>query len=153
MSDIFISYSSQDARFAEFLKRHLSAEGLDVFMASVSLEPGENWSEAILQDLRAADCVLFLASQAACRSPYVLMEMGGAVISEKKVIPIVWDMPPSELPGWTKQFQALNIAGASIEQIQVLLSGIATRIRKDKFWTGVLATFLVGGLLYAASRE
>lgn len=153
MSDVFISYSSQDERSAQFLHRHLTAEGLSVFMASVSLKPGEGWSQAILQNLRNANLVFFLASRAAYRSPYVQQEMGAAVIAQKKLIPVVWDMPPSELPGWTKEFQALNIAGASVEQIQNHLSSIAGQIKNEKFWGGVFAALLVGGLIFAAKGK
>ena len=49
MPDVFISYSSHDEEFAQFLHRHLAAEGLDVFLASVSLAPAAG---GVLQSLR-----------------------------------------------------------------------------------------------------
>jgi hypothetical protein len=153
MPDLFISYSSQDERFAQFLHRHLLAEHLTVFMASVSLKAGERWSQAILQNLRSSQWVFFLASRAACRAPYVQQEMGAAVICQKRLIPVVWDMPPSELPGWTKEFQALNLAGASLEEVQAQLSAIAGQIKSEKFWGGVVGLLLVGGLMFAAKGK
>jgi TIR domain len=47
MPDCFISYSSTDEELARFVETHLRAQGLDVFLASVSLQPRERWSEAI----------------------------------------------------------------------------------------------------------
>lgn len=151
MTDVFISYSSEDKPFAEFLHRHFATEGLQVFMASVSLKPGEGWSKAILDNLRNAKWVFLLASRAACRSPYVQQEMGAAVIAQKKIIPLVWDMPPSELPGWIKEIQALDLQSMNIHQVQAYLSAYAGQIKNEKFWGGVVAGLLVvGGLLFAA---
>ena len=76
--------------------------------------------------------------------------MGAAVIAQKKLIPVVWDMPPSELPGWIKEYQALNIAGATIHQVQTHLSNYAVQIKNEKLWNGVFAGLLVAGLFLAA---
>lgn len=99
MADVFISYSSSDEGFARFLHRHLTGEGLTVFLASVSLAPGQRWPQEILNALGSSTWVLFLASRAACASPWVQQELGAAVVTQKKLVPIVWDMPPSQLPG------------------------------------------------------
>lgn len=41
MADVFISHATADSPFAEFLHRHLPQEGLSVYLASVSMPPGE----------------------------------------------------------------------------------------------------------------
>lgn len=41
MTDVFISYSTADERIARFVHDHMSAEDLSVFLASVSLKPGD----------------------------------------------------------------------------------------------------------------
>ena len=70
----------------------------------------------------------------------------------EKLIPIVWDMPPSELPGWTKEYQALDLRGVTIEQVRSQLSAIVGRIKSDKFW--FFATLLIGGvLIFTATRK
>src|SRR5258708_26993541 len=107
MPDVFISHSSVDGEFANFLHRHLTGEGLTVFLASVSLAPGQRWPQEILNALNASNWVLFLASRTACASPWVQQELGAALMSQKKLVPIVWDMPPSQLPGWVGHIQAL----------------------------------------------
>jgi hypothetical protein len=120
----------------------------------VSLAPGTRWSPAILEDLRNSNWVFFLASRAACNSPNVQQEMGAAVITRKKLIPIVWDMSPSDLPGWTKEFQALNLSGASADQVRDRLSALAGTIKNQRSSAGVLAALLFAGLMiYAATRE
>jgi hypothetical protein len=67
------------------------------------------------------------------------------LITQKKLIPIVWSMSPSELPGWVQRYQVLNLAGASVERVKAQMSAIANRIKSDK-----AQGLLVAGLLVAA---
>lgn len=68
MSAVFISYSTKDQNLADFVYRHLEAEGVEVFMAAASLQPGQDWTEAIKQNLRASKTVIVLASKQAIAS-------------------------------------------------------------------------------------
>lgn len=111
MPDVFISHASDDLPLAEFLHRHLLQEGLNPYLASVSMPPGERWMPHIMESLKSSTWVLCLASRAACASPWVMQEMGAAVSGNKKLIPIVWDQTPESLPGWMRQYQAVNLAG------------------------------------------
>jgi uncharacterized BrkB/YihY/UPF0761 family membrane protein len=54
-------------------------------------------------------------------------------------------MPPTELPAWANQHQALDIRGLTPPQIQARIHEIARRIKSDKT-TGLL---IAGGLLGA----
>lgn len=147
MRDVFISFSSEDRPLAEFVYNHLLAEGLSAFLAPVSLEPGNQWSPQILTELRSSDWVLFLASRAACNSPYVQQEVGAAISARKQLVPVVWDMPPSELPGWANQYQALVLAGKLREHVEADITAIAERIKARKN-TGLLVVgLLVAGLM------
>lgn len=40
MAEVFISHASADSSLAEFLHRHLTQEGLSVYLASVSMRLG-----------------------------------------------------------------------------------------------------------------
>ena len=147
MSDVFISYTSVDAHLAGFMHRHLENEGLSVFLAPVSIQPAEQWSPAVLRALNESAWVLFLASRAACASPYVQQEIGAAVAGKKELIPVVWDMPASDLPGWAKQYQALDLAGRTRPGVQAEMSTIASRIKAKKTTGLLIAGLLVAGLL------
>ena len=141
MPDVFISYSTKDEEMAQFVYRHLTSEGLKVFLASVSLKPGDHWRSEIINNLRSSPWVILLASRAACQSPFVQQELGGAEYGRKRIIPIIWDMSPSELPGWAAVHQAVNLTGATIETLSESISEIASRIKADK---------LVGQLIIGA---
>jgi len=154
MADVFISYSIKDEEFAKFMHKHLTNEGLSVFMASVSLAPGQQWSQEILQNLKSSPWVLFLASKAACASPFVQQEIGAAIIAEKRLVPIIWDMEPSDLPGWANQVQALNLTGASVDEVCHQISKISERIKADKNNGYLIAGLLVAALLiFLGSRK
>ena len=153
MPDVFISFSIKDKQFADFLYKHLVAEGLEVFQASLSLKAGQKWGEEILQNLKDSKCVLFLASKAACKSANVLLEVGASVYSEKDLIPVVWDMPPENLPSLINQYQAINIAGASFDQIKQKFSEIAGEIRLDRSKGLLLVAVLIAGILYVSFKK
>ncbi len=153
MADIFISFAKEDKQFADFLHSHLTTEGVDVFQASVSLRPGQQWGQEILQNLKNSACVVFLASRAACQSPYVQQEIGASIISGKNLIPVVWDMPPENLPGWTNQYQAINLAGASIDTIKFKFSEIANRLKMDKTKGKIFAALLFAGFIFLCREK
>jgi hypothetical protein len=122
-------------------------------MASISLKPGENWSDVVRSNLKASSWVILLASKDACQSAYVLQETGMAMITDKKLIPIVWDIDPSELPGWIDRNHALNLRGATIEQIQARISQIAQMIHQDKNNGLLIAGAMIFGLIWLGNRS
>lgn len=161
MPDVFISYSTTDLELARLAHEHLRKQGLDSFMAEISLQPGQHWSEAILSNLRASDWVILLASQKACASPYVQQEFGVALASaigavggaSKTIVPVVWDMEPSELPGWMSRFQAIDLRKNLLTGIGPSLDAIAQRIHAKKQQGALVVGALVVGLILLASSE
>ncbi len=153
MPDCFISYSSTDEQLARFVANHLIAQQLNVFLASVSLQPGDKWSEAIWSNLRNSPWVVFLVSRAACFSPYVQQELGAALAAEKKIIPIVWDMSPQELPGWLNQRQALDLRGRTWDDLALQARRIADAIKADKLQGALLAGAMLFGLIWLTSSS
>jgi hypothetical protein len=152
MPDCFISYCSNDAEFATAVYQDLTAHGLDVFMAGISLQPGDRWSAEIHRALANSKWVIFLASKAACDSKYVEQEIGGALLTKKDLIPVVWDMNPAELPGWTNQIHALDVRRQSPEQIQMHIQALARRLKSSKDKGFLIGAGLVVGFFWLMSR-
>ena len=153
MPDCFISYSSNDQRLADFVYNELVQQGLSVFMASVSIKAGENWTDSIIANIKSSSWVILLASREACQSAYVLQESGMALITEKVLIPIVWDMSPCELPGWINRRHAIDLKNATIEQIQMQISQIAQMIKQDNLKANLIAGAVILGLFFLATRS
>jgi len=145
MPDCFISYSKQDKRLAEAVKTEMEKLKIKVFMASASLQPGQNWSAEILNNLKRSNWVILLASRSACTSAFVNQEVGGALLTSKKLVPIVWDMDPSDLPGWAKEVQAVDLRNSTMVDLQRQVASIATQIRQGK----QQGLFIVGAIILA----
>jgi len=145
MPDVFISHAQADLPLAEFLHRHMSQEGLSVYLASMSIQPGEQWMPAIMENLRASTWVLCLASRAVSASPWVMQEMGVAIGANKKLVPIVWDQPPESLPGWMRQYQAVNL-GVNQQEAKAAIGRIAETIKAEKQKGLFILGLLVAGL-------
>jgi hypothetical protein len=131
MPDVFISYAQTDRAAALATQAALRDGGVSVFLAENSIEPGAQWPAELDRAIRSADLVLVLASRAACQSTWVQHEVGIAVGARRKILPIVWDMPPSELPGVLANMQALNLAGRTPETVQQEFEAICKRLRAD----------------------
>ena len=143
MADVFISYSTADEDKAKGIYDLFVGEQLSVFMASISLEPGSEWSKEIRRNLDASDCLVFLASHASRNSPFAQQEIGMAHNAGKHIVPIMLDIDPSQLPGWTSELQATDFRSTSPEQAKQKIAAIAAIIRwnKTKVWIalGILA--------------
>jgi hypothetical protein len=150
MTDIFVSYATADTPFAEFLARHLRQEGLTVFLASTSMPAGTRWMPHILENLGQSKWVLCLASRAACASPWVMQEMGAAISANKKLIPIIWDMPRASLPGWMQQYEPVNLAGATQDDVLRSMAHIASSIKEEKRNSAIIGALLLAGLAIIA---
>jgi hypothetical protein len=153
MPDCFISYCSKDDAFATAVYNDLTAHGLTVFMARVSLNPGVRWSAEIHKALAGSTWVIFLASKAACESKYVEQEIGGALLTQKQLIPVVWDMDPAALPGWTNQIHALDVRRFSAEQIQSRIQALAKQLKSSKDKGFLVGAALVAGFFLLLGRS
>lgn len=150
MADCFISYASSDEQLAMYVAQYLHWRGLDVFMARLSLQPGDMWNAEIQNALRTTPWVVFLASRAACASAYVQQEVGGAVFCGKKLVPVIWDMAPSDLPGWAKHYQALDLHGLPSHVVAQQIEHIAEAIHASKRQGALIAGGIIAGLLLLA---
>jgi hypothetical protein len=153
VTDVFISYSAKDEELAKFVRLHLSAQGLSVFLASISLTPGERWTPTIIDSLRESDWVILLASKNALASQNVQLEVGGAIFGKKKLVPVMWDVQPVDLPRWVSEFQGLILTGATMENINMQVAQLASRIKEDKVKGQLIAGAVFAGVLWAISRS
>jgi len=153
MPDVFISYASMDEKLAHYAHEYLTAQGLEVFMAGISLLPGQRWSEEIRTKLQTSPWVIVLASKAAGRSPFVQQEFGMALSSGKTIVPVVWDQDPRELPGWMGRFQVLDLRGRLLQDVGPRLDAIAERIHEQKQQGVLIIAALVTALLVLGARK
>lgn len=153
MADVFISYSTTDEALARHVHGYVVSEGITAFLASISLVPGYEWEPSIRENLKQSPWVLFLASRAACISPFVQQELGGAWLIGKQILPVVWDIAPDQLPGFLKKYQALDLRNGTLQDLQEAVARVAGRIKADKFTGWLVLGGLVAGVLWMASKS
>lgn len=152
MPEVFISHSTSDQETAKELQQHLEAKGASTFLATNSLPPGVKWSSEILTQLRESKVVIFLASKTACDSKYVNQEIGGTVLMQKQLIPILHGVSPDELPGWSKEFQAVELR-EDRSSVRRALDAIAEGLRVDRMWKFIIGVALVWLFVWLLTRK
>ena len=73
--------------------------------------------------------------------------MGVAIGVNKKLVPIVWDVHADSLPGWMRQYQAVNLAGANREEAQAAIGRIANTIKAEKQKGLAILGLVIAGLV------
>lgn len=152
MPDVFISYSVKDEEFAQLVHRHLQANDLNVFFAPISLDLGQHWTPQIIEALRSSEWIFLLASRNALASANVQHEVGGAIFHKKKLVPIMWDIQPSELPRWIADYQGLVLTGTSMENINAQVSKLAADVKSSKTKAQLVAAAVLAVGLWALSK-
>src|SRR5262249_40824299 len=86
---LFMSYSIDDGEFAQRLRNDLQAQGYDVWIDKIGLQPGTaDWEEALRQAIRRARAVLLVASPSSRSSSHVKDELRISKMYGQPLIPI-----------------------------------------------------------------
>jgi hypothetical protein len=94
---VFISYSSKDRDTAETICRALEARGLDCWISSRDVHPGENFQEAIVKTLRAARVMVLVFTSNANNSDEIKKELVLAGRYRVTIVPVrVEDVVPND---------------------------------------------------------
>ena len=107
MSDIFISYASQDRARIGRLVEALEARGWSVFW-DTTLLPGETWRRKITKELDAARCVIVLWSESSVESHWVEQEADEGL---RRGILVPAKIDRVTIPLGFRSLQAANLAG------------------------------------------
>jgi TIR domain len=102
--NVFLSYRSVEARFADVLKEHLVRDfiGLvDVFLASdtTSVPAGSRWLAEILEALQVSNLHVVICSHYSVRRPWINYEAGAAGVRSVPIVPLCHSgLLPDQLP-------------------------------------------------------
>ena len=122
MSNLFMSYYSEEEADAEDIARHLESvfqnAGLEVFMASrpESVRPGDVWQDKVIDALSDADVLLVLMTVNALSRPWINFEIGVAWARRARILIFCnGGMTPAGLPTPYNTLQAVDINGMTHE--------------------------------------
>lgn len=149
MAEVFISYSEKDSYFADWLLKSCQNFNIDAFLASISLRAGDNWKQEILNNLRNSQWFFFLATENSIKSDAVKHEIGGALVLNKNIIPVLYGIEYADLPDWIKDYQGIKVDHSDAEELKEALERISEKIQADKMMTTLLAGVFIGALLFA----
>ncbi len=107
MSDIFLSYASEDRARAELVAKALAAQGWSVWWDRM-IPAGKTFPQVINEEIDKASCVVALWSRTSVEKEWVLEE---ASAGKKRgiLVPVIID--PVELPWGFRLVQAADLAG------------------------------------------
>jgi len=89
MAQVFMSYASKDAIFADLARMKLEGAGINVWIDDSSLRAGQEWRNAIDEGISSADVLLVMVTPQSCQSLYVTYEWAFALGRGIKVIPLL----------------------------------------------------------------
>jgi hypothetical protein len=96
--DVFLSYSTQDKDEARQIHDALTRVGKNCFIAEKSLQPGDKFQDEIRASLRASAELWILVSPRSIQSAWVQREVSAAWALHKRIVPILLQCSPGDLP-------------------------------------------------------
>ena len=139
MSDIFISYASEDRDRVRPLAEALQKRGFNIWWDR-SLAAGQDYSQIIERELRGAKAVIVVWTRGSTASTFVRDEAGRAR-DEGRLVPVMLDRV--EIPLGFGAFQAEDFTrwngGATAPQMQLLEEALRAKLEGRSVDGGVIA--------------
>lgn len=86
---VFLSHSSKDLAWAEWIAANAKPIGADVYLYEYDPRPGKAITDKVLEALRRADALIVLVTPNSQSAPAVHQEIGAAKMAGKPVIPLI----------------------------------------------------------------
>lgn len=90
---VFVSYSRDDQRYVDRLARHLTLQGVEVWI-DADIDYGSRWSAVIREQIDTCEAMLVVMTPAAEQSTWVEREIERAEHIGKPIHPLLLDGPP-----------------------------------------------------------
>ncbi len=126
MSQVFLSYSNEDAVAMQCVLRDLQSANLDVWVAPKELRPGsDDWKREIERAIKNADCIVVLLSPDAYTSKWVNEEITCAEDYNLKIFRfIIRGHPQKVTPLGLKNSQHFDARNSYKQAIESLIAEI-----------------------------
>ena len=110
---VFISHSSRDQWVARQMARVIEETGrqysVKTFLDEKDIESGDHIHESIRDSIRDCDEFMVLLTRASASRPWVLIEIGAAWSQGKRVVAVMEDVTPAELPDILLPYKQVDI--------------------------------------------
>jgi hypothetical protein len=129
---VFISYSHRDGTRARQVKRLLDQSGTEVFLAEITLDPGEELAARIVEAIKRSDLFVLLWSHHAKRSEWVPQEIGIARAAEIPMVPIILHKSAEPAPGFLRGLKYLPLYKDPTKSLAWLQKNVFERAQGKK---------------------
>jgi HEAT repeat protein len=134
MRHVFLSYSHDDADFAQILKEQINKAGFATWK-DLDLRAGDNWPAEIDEAIKGALAVVLVMSARAKASEYVSFEWAFALGAGVPVLPLLLKAEADELHPRLKSIQALNFSNYQLRPWEALTQRLKEISELDRPFT------------------
>jgi TolB-like protein/Flp pilus assembly protein TadD len=130
---VFISHSSEDKTIADTICQRLESDGINCWIAPRDIQPGSDWTKAIMRGIEGCQVFILVFSKQANDSDHVYREVAKAFSSRLIVVPfrIEAALPASGISYYLNTVQWLDAVNPPmdrhistlIERVKALLTG------------------------------
>jgi len=115
---VFISHSSEDKTIAETICQRFEAEGIKCWIAPRDIDPGSDWTKAIMQGIEACEVFILIFSKQGNESDHVYREVAKAFSARLVVVPFKIEAvsPTSGLGYYLNTVQWLDAVNPPLER-------------------------------------
>lgn len=110
----FLSYSRVDKDFAVKLAKELKAEGFHIWLDQLDIPPGARWDAEVEKALEESEIFMIIITPASAKSENVLDEIGYAIDSGKRILPVL--LETATLPLRLRRFQYVDFTSKSFNE-------------------------------------
>lgn len=160
---VFLSHSSRNQNLVISVRNKLENAGINVYVAKEDFQPGKNLSNKILTNIKSANCMVVMLTDAGIRSQFVNQEIGVAEASGIPIIPMVDVRVRSKVKGLLAEREQIVFdrrkPEQAIQRVSSYILGLKLRFQKkmeEDFWNHlVVIAFVVlfAILMYFALRK
>jgi hypothetical protein len=156
VSEVFISYSRQDANDVNLLARKLEDSGHKVWLDRSAIQGGARWQEEIVRGIEKANVFLVVLSPPSIASEHVERELGLAHVIGKRILPVMLRRTAVSQP-LQYALGSLEIIDISTEDIETASQRVVQAIASpdarigivylDALWRDKLPSFWLAGYI------
>ena len=110
----FISYSRTDKEFALELALELRSSGFDIWLDQLDIPTGSRWDDEVERALDSCEIFMVILTPASSTSNNVKDEIGYAIDSGKRILPIL--LENAKIPLRLRRFQYVDFTKKSYEE-------------------------------------
>jgi hypothetical protein len=110
----FLSYSRINKGFAVKLAKELKSEGFDIWFDQLDIPPGARWDAEIEKALEESEIFMVILTPASAKSENVLDEIGYAIDSGKRILPVL--LETATIPLRLRRFQYVDFTSKSFNE-------------------------------------